>query len=181
MKKVIVVAGLAVLAIAVAPVASASAAELKGECTIEGVATFGHALSPKALQNTYKFTSTSVKCAGLNGTTPETGVTGAAEVSGAGQLSCAVSNGALQTPAGAVTGAGKITLSNGAAVEGFEFKFTAAGAAVKFAISGGSGGGATAAGEAQFATKGGAAAAEKCAKEEATELPFEAHTVGTIG
>ena len=180
MKKLILIACLAVLAVAVVPVASASAAELKGECTIEGIANFGHALSPKALQNQYKFTSSSVKCTGLNGTTPET-ATGAAEVSGEGQLSCAVSNGALQTPAGPVTGSGKISLSNGVAVEGFEFKFSAAGAAVHFTITGGSGGGATATGVAQFATKGGSEAAERCAKEEAISLPFEAHTVGTIG
>jgi hypothetical protein len=175
MKKLILIACLAVLAVAVAPVASASAAELKGECTIEGTATFGHALSPKALQNQYKFTSSSVKCTGLNGTTPET-ATFEAEVSGEGQLSCAVSNGALETPVGAVSGKGRI-----GPVEGFEFKFIGVGPVVVFTATGGSGGGITAAGVAQFATKGGATAAKECAEEKVTSLPFEAHTVGTIG
>src|SRR6476469_9674203 len=94
MKRLILIAGLCVLGIVVAPIASASAAPFAGSCEINGNAKFEKALSnttPKS--NKYEFTS------GANTTCTPAGSSekakAKAEVSGKGHLACAVAEGGL--------------------------------------------------------------------------------------
>jgi hypothetical protein len=110
LKKILLVASLAVVAAVVAPVASASAAKFQGRCEINGSATFTPALSPTPGPDGYAFSGTA-SCVTVSGEVKN----GTAEVSGSGTLSCeaAVSTG----------GAGTLTLGT----EKYPFTLTVVG------------------------------------------------------
>jgi hypothetical protein len=105
MKRLILLASLCVAAIIVAPVASASAAGLKGHCTVKGTAKFpGLNLTRELMKGqSYEFTGTA-NCEELpGGEKVEATVT----VSGKGELSCAASVSKV------AEGLGTLTLTSG--------------------------------------------------------------------
>jgi hypothetical protein len=172
MKRLILLASVCAIAIMVAPVAAANAAEptLTGACTIEGEAEFKEGLS-KGLPapNTYKFKGAAVCHSGT-----ET-LTGTATVEGSGELACAVAKGGA-TLVGEGAGPGVLTV--GGTEYKFLLSFAAAASNVLLDITNPEGT-AHATGNASFATSGGAAVQE-CAKGEAKKLTFTAGAAGTI-
>jgi hypothetical protein len=177
MKRLILTASLAIAAIMVAPVASASALEATGVCEIKGTATFGAPLKLTVpTKTTYSFESAAVeggKCESIPATKFEK-----AKVSGNGELSC---------KEGKEEGAGTGTIEFeivGLAKEKheFEFKFSAVGPFVVFETVTkpgiGAKGGGKANGVASFAND--TAGLEKCAAGTAGSLKFTAVAVGTI-
>jgi hypothetical protein len=179
MKRAILFGVLCLTALAVLPVAAASA-ETKGVCTIEGEAEFrkgAGGLEPLnvAVPSThgYKFSASGGSCTNDKGLPV---ALNKAEVNGEGELACVVSNG-VTSIVGKVSGSGVIEVG-GEGPKTFEFKFVAAAGNVLFTATGG----VTAVGDAQFLTPaGGAERAEKCVKSEITKLPFLAVTAGKIG
>src|SRR5258705_11344700 len=89
MKRMMLFAGLCVIGIVLAPVASASAAET-GACKIRGLRTFGGPLSKTAGPNTFTFKSTAGECVG-----EASGKVGAEATvtEGKGELGCATAEG----------------------------------------------------------------------------------------
>jgi hypothetical protein len=196
MKKLMLAAGLCVVAFILAPAASANAEEVTGECEIKGSATFGEALTGTPKNTTYSFASNGVNCNGVNANhevVKAVALEGSsATVSGKGELSCSAANGLEVT--GKAQGKGTIelkgkTVPGGAAVtvkvENFKFDFGGTGPLVNFDTSGGNGGGINAAGDANFLTPNNAeenkATLEKCSGTGATSLNFQAFTAGKIG
>jgi hypothetical protein len=181
MKRLILIAGVCVLGIVMAPITSASAVPFVGSCEINGNAKFGKPLSnttPK--NNTYEFTS------GAGTTCTQAGTTlkakAKAEVSGKGHLACAVAEGGLGVELEGETtapGTGKVTIEEGAATGTYEFRlsFVAAAAQVLLKIEDKTK--VTATGDATFATSN--EGVTKCAKGEASALEFTAVAAGTIG
>jgi hypothetical protein len=182
MKRLILIAGLCVLGIAMAPIASASAATFAGVCEINGNAKFEKPLSnttPKS--NKYEFTSGAGTTCTPVGTTEK--AKAKAEVSGKGHLACAVAEGGLGVELEGETtapGTGKLVVEEGAAAGTYEFKlsFAAAAAQVLLKIENNKKE-TTATGDATFATS--SEGVTKCAKGEATALEFKALAAGTIG
>jgi hypothetical protein len=193
MKKLILIAALAIVTAVVVPVASASADEYEfsGSCTITGSATFTTGLPPgpltKALNDEYTFTSgktlagkDGTACAGIakdittNGPAEAASGTGeagtaSATVSGKGNLSCTASESIAPGGSGSITVAGKTAKFTG-------FEFTAAGSVVIFTIKGGA---STAGGAATFATA--VNGVKECALGPApTKLEFTASASGKI-
>jgi hypothetical protein len=172
MKRLVLLAGLCVIAVIVLPATSAGAAEptLTGACKIVGEAEFAEGLS-KGLPapNSYKFKGAAECHSGsetLNGT---------ATVEGKGELACAVAKGGV-TLVGEGAGPGVLSL------EGkeykFELSFVAAASNVALDINNPEGT-AHATGNASFATSG-AGVVQECAKGEAKKLNFTAAAAGTI-
>jgi hypothetical protein len=182
LRRLVVMASLCGLAIALVPVASASAASFVGSCEINGNATFEKPLSnttPKS--NKYAFKS------GAGTTCTQAGsivkAKAKAEVSGKGHLACAVAEGGLGVELEGETtaaGTGKLTIEEGAAAGTYEFKlsFAAAAAQVLLKIENNKKE-VTATGDATFATS--SEGVTKCANGEASELEFKAAAAGTIG
>lgn len=173
MRKVVILAGLCVAAVIVAPVASANAAEatLTGTCKIVGEAEFTNPLSKGAPEpNSYKFTG-AAECVSESGEK----TSGTAKVEGAGELACAVAKGGV-TVVGEGVGPG--TLIVGGTEYKFVLSFVAAASNVLLDITN-SEGTAHATGDASFATSG-SEAVTKCAKGEAKKLNFTAAAAGTI-
>jgi hypothetical protein len=208
MKKLILIACLAVVAVVVAPIASASAAPVKGEeligaCTITGTATItpeGLSTLPKKLS--YSFVSGPIKvgpapetdlttCTGVaKAAVPPVDVTVAgkasASVSGEGQLSCPVSVGGFgPLPVIENTGepgSGHITVTgqlSGQEIEVLFKGFKFVGTGTDVTLAIDEGGSA-AAGHATFAQD--VAAVGLCATAaEPTKLQFTAVAAGKIG
>jgi hypothetical protein len=189
MKKLLLVASLAVIAALVAPVASASAAEsewkFSGSCTITGTAKFiggglpQSPLEPKELG--YEFNSEPIagvegtECAGTaeNTTTHVTEAASGkakAHVEGKGVLSCAKGE--------SVKGTGKGYLEvNGKKATFAGFEFTSAGTQVVFTIKTAE---SNAGGTASFASD--TTDIRECALgKEPTKLEFSASASGVIG
>jgi hypothetical protein len=147
MRRLLLIVPLALAAIAVVPVASASAATVSGACTIDGSATFspdGLKAAPATLG--YDFSGTG-SCSGtLNGNTI-TNSPVQAHASGNGTLSCA---GAVATG-----GTGTLTFPNQGVTIGFGISLVGTGSEVEFVITGNGGG--AGAGHATFAANGGRA------------------------
>jgi hypothetical protein len=168
MKKVIALAALGVLAVVLAPVASANAATLAGACTIKGAAKFGSPLAPIVPSpNSYSF-SGSAECVGSGSGVKESGT---ATVSGSGELACPAALSAL--PAGK----GELTLPSG--TYKFELRFVAQAGVVDLVITPeGEPGGAV--GAAEFLTDG-VGTLEACANGKIQEkLEFTAAAAGVI-
>jgi hypothetical protein len=181
MKRLILIAGVCVLGIVLAPIASASAATFVGSCEINGNAKFEKPLSnttPK--NNKYAFTS------GAGTTCTQAGsiekAKAKAEVSGKGHLACAVAEGGLGVELEGETtapGTGLLTIEEGPATGTYEFKLSFAAAAAQVLLKIENKKGVSATGDATFATSN--EGVTKCAKGEATELEFKAAATGTIG
>ena len=137
MKRIIIAACLAIVAVAVVPVASASAAT--GTCHLEGTATFNPALEfkPKAkVKYSFKAEGSANTCVGTGGSQAVV----EASVEGEGNLGC--QEGTRET------GTGKLKLSGEATAKEFSFFFTANGPIVNFSTTGA----VTAEGTASFAS-----------------------------
>lgn len=189
MKKLMLVASLAIVAVAVVPIASASA--FTGHCKIYGKAKFTGGTLPFAPPEQRGFEFNAENFAASLPEVLATEKTGCATetlefqkvlkatVHGEGQLSCAVSNGKVEVK-GKVTGEGEIEVAGKKVT--FKFEFVAAAGAVPFTAVGPE---ITAAGTAEFLTPGNgeqkAETVTKCVKGEIVELPFEAVTAGKIG
>jgi hypothetical protein len=227
-RKLVLLAAVCVAAAVVAPIASASATEV-GACHIFGTAGFAPNELTKTIQNLeYTFISenptttpganavkeleevangvkTETKepveesfC--VNPTKPTEAKAVRAEVDGAGELACTVSNGVvgLNTGLSGVNGEGDILtpslLEPGKEIttadnsEDFEFKFVGSGPKVTFVATEvkdeGKSSEINGAGEADFGTPGGPGAkrarAEKCATGSLKNLPFEAVVAGVL-
>lgn len=189
MKRLFLVASLALVAVVVAPIASASATTVKGVCTIEGTATIfekGSFTIEEALEvkgtkeQNYKFNANAgTHCAGVNEKNePATATVVKAEVKGEGDLGCEESK--------SKSGSGEIELSVTGKDTITTFKFTGKATEVKFEAEGANvkalTGGGPAVGEASFGEDLGAVA--KCnpllSKVGPKKLKFVAITVGTI-
>jgi hypothetical protein len=136
MKRLLLASLLCVVAVIVAPVASASAKNPEHvKCKFEGTAVFGAKLTAKPTKTTYKFNSegtTSNKCK-VNNEEPE--LAAEAEVKGEGNLSCTVSPGL--GVAGLATGTGKLKVGTTKPVfEPLKFEFVGTGPVVTFEASG---------------------------------------------
>jgi hypothetical protein len=185
-KKVMLVASLAIVAAVVAPVASASAATLAGTCTIEGTATFPEKLPPngKLAEREYKFKDEAKgSCHGTisGGLTIEENIK-EATVEGKGELACLVAENEA-TLAGKTIGGGtgKVILNSGTEFQFNEFKFAAAAGDVNFTgkpvgAEGGFGG------SAEFGTNTNQKVLEQCLKgePEIESLKFTALAAGVI-
>jgi hypothetical protein len=179
MKRAMLLGVLCVAALALVPVASASA--FAGTCKIEGTATIYKAgsfteeqalpLATPAPRN-YKFVSSGGKCL------PEEGKFEKAEVKGEGELACSISKGGIAVIGGG-KGSGSIKIS-GKEDAISVFAFVGAGADVTFEASGplvtGLGGVGPATGTASFAKN--SKAVTECVQEKASKLEFEALTTG---
>lgn len=178
MKKLIAVAGLCIAAFVVAPVASASAETITGNCAIKGVAEFTNKnLKPEAETGIeYKFTGTGV-CSGETGTgekiPAETAATVTVEKGTFG--STAPINNACVAAKSETEATGHLK----AAGKEFEFKlaFEAQAGDVTLSINGGA-----AKGTAEFVTSTKSLAAECITAGSAgiKELTFLADAAGTI-
>jgi hypothetical protein len=164
MKRLTLLVTLCATAAVLLPVASASA--FTGTCEIKGTATLNPALNAELKETTFNFASSGGKCEGTGAPTFEK-----ATLEGEGNLSCAVSNGAIEVK-GKVKGEGSITLS-GKTDEISAFKFVAAAGVVKFTAKGPK---VNAAGDATFLSN--AESVTACAKGEAKALQFTAVTAG---
>jgi hypothetical protein len=147
MRKLLLAAGLCLVAVALMPVASASAySEYYGACTFYGEATIGKAINVPALTNTtFNFTE---KAAGGIDPAKNTCVSNAgekkveeAEVAGEGELQCAVSEnlaGELKAVlTGKISGNIKKLKIESKNIKGEpSFKFVAVGGDVAFAVNG---------------------------------------------
>jgi hypothetical protein len=171
-KKLILVASLAVVAVIVAPIASANAA-VTGACTVHGQATFtGGKLNPTPEKLGYAFAAKEgeVTCHETSGAEHK----GSASVTGGnGTLSCGAAVSETE-------GEGTLTLP-GVAGSPFHFKlsFVAAAGVVGLLIKSPAGT-PEATGAASFA-KSTKEEAKLCASPGVTELEFDAVTAGTIG
>jgi hypothetical protein len=192
MKKLILVATVALVAVAVVPITSASA--LTGSCKIVGSAEFKKGAGPleplpfeKPAQRGYQFKAEPGKdfaAAEKSGCREAPAVEvelNKASVAGEGQLACVAANGNPSVELlGKVEGTGKIKLGAGTEKE-FKFEFVAAGGNVAVVAKGT---GVNATGDAEFLTPGTPAEKEavaaKCIKSEVTKLGFEAVLAGTI-
>jgi hypothetical protein len=188
-KKVTLLACLAIAAAVVVPVASANAAALVGTCTIEGTATFPEKLPPngKLAHRTYTFTDEGKgSCTGTEGTNgPKINeAIKEAKVEGKGELACLVSeNEATLSGETLGNGTGKLVLASGKTFEFNKFTFVAAAGDVNFtgsaipATEGAFGG------TAEFATNSNATVLKECASgepEEVGSLGFTAVATGAI-
>src|SRR4051794_21329942 len=151
MRRTLLMLPLALALFALAPVASAGAANsVSGACSIGGSATFtpnGLQAAPQTL--TYNFSGTGTCTGTLNGS-PIVNAPVSANAGGSGTLSCA---GAVSTG-----GTGTLTFSGGASV-GFGIDLVGTGSEVEFVLTGNGGGAGV--GHATFATNG--ARAIECA------------------
>lgn len=161
MKRLMLLVTLSLAAVAVAPIASASAAE--GSCEIKGNAEFSPEieLAPKAGVE-YSFKSTGGKCV----TTPATEFV-EATVRGKGDIGCLAS-----TEEGAGTGTLTYKEAGKEVKKEFKFFFEAAGALVAFHTEGE----VTSVGAATFGKEG----LEACEKGKVKGLPFTAVATGKV-
>jgi hypothetical protein len=190
MKKLILVGCLALVAVIVTPVATASA--LEGQCKIFGKAKFTEGPLKVATLEKHGFAFEGSKFAASATEALEPEKTGCVdnggvfhkvslptEVTGSGELSCAASKGGFV--AGSVTGEGRITIDGTTREFGFKFEAAAGVVAVEVTPKGGSS--INAKGAAEFLTPEpgkGKEIAEKCAKSEIESLNFEALLKGTF-
>jgi hypothetical protein len=165
MKKLILVASLALVAAVVAPIGSASA-NVTGVCEIEGPAKFTTLEKEKKLV-TYSFTSSKVTC-----NTVPAAEKGKVTVSGEAELSCTEGLGGLGGVGKA--GSGEVEYTTGGKVEKhkFTFKFQARLNQVVLTAEGE----VTAGGRAEFPL----AAIEPCEKNGAKELSFTSTAAGSF-
>lgn len=135
MKKLLAITALTVAALALVPVASASANTFTGVCSVTGNAVFGLPLTLSPQNTTYNFANdtntTTNTCTGqlttLSGTTNLVNDHVTASAGGSGSLSCATSH--------STGGTGKLTFSGGAVVN-FNIDLDAAGSEVVFSLTG---------------------------------------------
>jgi hypothetical protein len=172
MTKVLLAAALTTGALVAIPVASASAAEFSGACTLSGTATFGPnplTAAPQAGE-TYTFTANSGTCSGTMNGTPVTNAPASATATGSGTLGCTVSE--------SVGGTGSITINGQSA--GFTISLAGAGTEVAFQLTGNGGG--AGGGHASFA-QGAGTALPQCASGGVSTLPFtvQATAAGLTG
>jgi hypothetical protein len=169
MKKLILVASLAVAAVMVVPITSASAAT--GVCTLEGNATLKPPLNAELKETEFSFENETGECveapSGAKLKVEE------ATVEGVGELSCPAGQN-IKKLEGEVSGSGKIRLEGEASAKEFEFKLVAAAGLVTFTATGGI----TAGGEAEFLTH--EKAVKQCAQLKAEKLEFTAVAAGTF-
>ncbi len=160
MKRIMLFASLCVIGVALAPIASASAAE-KGGCKIEGNATFGGPLAKTKAPNSFTFAGAG-ECVGeVSGK-----VAAKATAEGKGELGCATAE---------ATGSGTLTIASGpeAGTHAFALKLTGALGIVALELTGGI----EAHGVATFLTS---LNSKECALAEPSSLPFTAVAAGTI-
>jgi hypothetical protein len=182
MKRLMLFASLCVAAAVLAPVAAASAAQVKGSCKIDGKASFTTKLpflEPGA--NKYAFKG-AFKCK-VEGKEVES--EGTAEVTGEGKLACAVSHGGVAVVGSGGPGPGTLKeTSPGKEEYKFNLAFVAAAGNVLLDVRNEKEE-TTATGDAEFLTPGEplekAATLQKCVKGEVEELAFVALAAGTIG
>jgi hypothetical protein len=187
-KKVTLLACLAIAAAVVVPVASANAAALVGTCKIEGTASFPEKLPPngKLAHREYKFKDVGKgSCTGTIGTevVKEDPIV-EATVEGKGELACLVAENEATISGETIgNGTGKIKLQTGGEFAFNKFGFVAAAGDVNFtgtaipASEGGFGG------IAEFATNTNATVLQECATgspEEIGSLEFTAVATGAI-
>ena len=147
----------AMAALALVPVASASAANtVSGGCVLNGTATFGSPLGPVPGSNSFNFNG-SGSCSGTLNGAAVTNAAASATATGAGTLGCTASD---------ATGSGTLTI-NGTPI-GISFTLVGTASEVELLINGGAGGNAI--GHASFASGGTAGAS--CATGGASSLPF---------
>jgi hypothetical protein len=137
MKRLLLASLLCVVAVIIAPVASASANPEAVKCEFKGTAKFNPALSPKPTPATYEFES---EGAGNNceGATVKKAEASSAKVKGKGELSCTVSPG-LGVTGLAKFESGSLKAGSRAAFTLSRFEFAGAGPVVKFAAEGSNG------------------------------------------
>jgi hypothetical protein len=209
MKKLILVAALAVVAVVVAPITSASAVErFSGTCYVQGKAKFVPDIGLGLTSATYKFSKgaagaktfaaeaecegTAVNAAGTVefGKFSEWNVKVAVVAGGKGELECGVNSEDGKLDREFKGAEAKIELEKGLNKFPFKsyFRFTAAknaGELVAELNSKKGGGGNTAVGRANFKEPGNeaekAAVVAKCAAKEAEELPFETASEPVLG
>jgi hypothetical protein len=167
MKRLVLLAGLCVGIAALAPVASASAAEADS-CVIEGGASLTPHLNGELKSTEFSFTAAAgTPCAISKSTIAE------ASVHGQGELSCPAGENIVALK-GSVSGEGSIRRSIDATAKHFKFELVAAGGTVEFRASGEVTGG----GSAEFLTH--KESAEQCANLNAGNLGFTALVAGTF-
>jgi hypothetical protein len=166
MKRLILLASMCLGIVALAPVASASAAE--DACTIEGSAELNPHLGATPQSTKFSFSATpGTPCAVSKSTIAS------ATVAGQGELSCPAGENIVGLN-GSVSGEGTIQRSSDATPKHFKFELVAAAGVVAFRASGEVTGG----GAAEFLTH--KSAAEQCSKLNAGNLEFTALVAGTF-
>ena len=169
MKKLLLIASLAIVAVVVVPVAAANAATLTGSCVLSGNASFTKTLSETEQTGIpYTFTGGG-ECAGTSSTGATVTGKASAKVEGG------TFRGTCATATSETEGSGTLTVANG---ETFAFKlaFHAAAGNVVLEVSGE--GGTKATGDAEFLTSPTQAA--ECRGAGVKQLSFEALTAGQI-
>jgi len=144
MRRILLIAPLALAAFVLAPMATANAATVSGACTVSGTAHF----TPTGLKSVpgpmgYDFTGTGTCNGTLNGT-PVTNSPVTAHAAGSGTLSCV---GAVSTG-----GSGTLAFTSAGVTIGFQVDLVGAGSEVTFVLTGNGGGNGV--GHATFATNG---------------------------
>jgi hypothetical protein len=178
-RRLVLIGSVCGLAAAIAPIASASAAEetVTGTCSIKGKAKFTPGLSKNLARVKYNFEgdAAGTSCSPNGPTGVKTNVSGEAE------LQCAVAAGGIEVGGASVGAAGKGTLRTGGAPEyKFELTFAAQAGVVDLLARPEGTELYTATGEAEFLTTNKATAIVACAQSSLTELEFEAQTAGVI-
>jgi hypothetical protein len=177
MKKLMLIASLALVAVALVPAASASAA-LTGSCELRGEAELNPPLGATPKATKFKFTNATGAekvCNGVEGTEVKKLAILQAKVEGEGQLSCPVGENLVPGLEGGVSGTGEIELEGETSVKHVSFRLVAAAGIVTFTVEGE---GVTATGVAEFVTS--TKSVKQCAALNASSLEFTAVAAGTL-